>query len=117
MFNLQFNGTVGSAELKKVKDKDLLTFSVAVNTGWGENKKTEWVKCDLWGVRAPKLAQWVQKGTKLIVTGDPKVSAYESKDGQTKASLGCFVKDLDIVTWPEKKEAGAWDSEEVDFKF
>lgn len=43
--------------------RDVLNFSLAVRTGWGEAERTIWYDCSLWGDRAAKLAPYLLKGT------------------------------------------------------
>ena len=54
-------------------------FSLAVNDGFGDNKRTLWFDCSVWGKRGEAIANNVKKGDKLCVTGDLSTREYEGK--------------------------------------
>lgn len=64
-------------------------FGLPVETGYGENKKTAWVTCKIFGDRAEKLAQYVRKGSLVTVTGAFSLDEWE-KDG-VKHSKPCII--------------------------
>lgn len=74
-------GSLGrDAELKITQNGDnILSFSVASNQGYGENKTTNWYRCTLWGKRGASIAQYLTKGTKVSVFGEFSTSEYEGK--------------------------------------
>ena len=96
---LIITGNLGrDAELKTTaSNKQVLTFSIANTVGFGDNKKTTWFRCNLWGARAEKLASHLTKGTKLMISGELQVREYEGKDGSKKTSVEVFVKDLEFI--------------------
>ena len=87
------------AELKSLPSgKNVLEFSIAVNSGCGDNKKTYWWKAKLFGDRAVKLEQYFVKGTKLMLEGVPELREYEAKDGSgKKISPEIFVTDFEFI--------------------
>lgn len=95
------------AELKSLPSgKNVLEFSIAVNSGYGDNKKTYWWKGKLFGDRAAKLAEYFTKGTKLMIEGVPELREYEAKDGSGKRiSAEIFVTDFEFIGG--KKEGGS----------
>ena len=75
------------AELKSLPSgKNVLEFSIAVNSGFGDNKKTYWWKAKLFGDRAAKLAEYFVKGTKLLIEGVPELREYEAKTAAARES-------------------------------
>lgn len=110
-------GNIGNdAELKKVAGTDLAEFSVAVTVGFGEKKKTEWVRCTLWGKRAPGLQPYLTKGTTVAVIGEVSAHAYMSKkDGEAKAELRLRVDQIELLGGGKRGERQAASSEEVPF--
>lgn len=83
--------------------KSVCNFSIGVDVGWGENKKTLWVGCALWGERGEKLAQYLTKGTAVAVAGEIDIRMYETKDGSTKAELTCNVQKVTLLGSGEQK--------------
>lgn len=83
-------GRVGrDAELRITPTGEpVLGFSLATDRGWGDNKRTVWFNCSLWGERAEKLARYITKGTALLVEGEVAARAYLDRDtGEARASL------------------------------
>ena len=66
-----YSGRIGSVdELRYTSDsKPVLGFSLAVDDGYGDNKKTLWVKCAVSGKRAESLAKILQKGMVCFAEG------------------------------------------------
>lgn len=79
--------------------KAVCSFTVAVKAGYGDNEKTERVKCALFGKRAEgKLPQYLVKGQQVVVEGEPSVESWNDKQsGEAKGALSVFVKDLELV--------------------
>ena len=69
--------------------KTTASFSLPVKSGYGENEKTSWVTCKLFGVKAEKLPQYLTKGTKVTVSGEFVLEQWE-KDG-VKHSMPCVI--------------------------
>ena len=91
-------GNIGSdAELRMTKaGKPVCGFSVAMDSGWGDNKKTNWVKCSIWGDRAEKLAPYLLKGGKVTVSGELSTSEWTNKDGELKTDLQLNVREVTL---------------------
>lgn len=93
---LMIAGNVGNVkDLKDVGGDKVLNFSLAVNNGKdrdGEERDPTWYECAVWGKRAEALAPYIEKGTKLAVTGRPSARCYEDK-----AYLGVTVNELTFM--------------------
>lgn len=59
-------------------------WSLAVDSGYGQNKQTLWLDCSLWGKRAEKVAEYITKGSQLGVTGE---LGQREHDGKTYLTL------------------------------
>ena len=82
------------AELKDVKGTAVLEWSMAVTTKGGREETTNWYRCALWGTRGEKVAQYLTKGTALIVTGGLVARDYTTKDGKEGYSLDVRVNEF-----------------------
>ncbi len=71
------------------------TFSLPVESGFGENKKTAWVSCKVLGERAAKLAQYLTKGGQVTVTGTFQLDEWE-KDGVKHSKPVIIVNDIQL---------------------
>jgi single-strand DNA-binding protein len=97
MNTAQFAGRLGrNADLKNTGRDSVCNFSVAVDVGWGDRKKTLWVSCALWGERAEKLAQYLTKGTSVTVSGDVDLRQFDKKDGTAGAEITLNVQRLTL---------------------
>lgn len=73
-------GITRDAEIRQTGNgKSVTGFSVAVDDGWGDNKRTLYFDCGLWGQRGERLAQYLTKGTKVAVTGDFTTREHDGK--------------------------------------
>lgn len=54
-------------------------FSVAVDDGFGQNKRTLFFDCSMWGKRGDALAQHLGKGSQVTVSGDLSTREHEGK--------------------------------------
>lgn len=69
-----------AAELRRTQSGDpVLSFSLAVDDGYGQNKKTIWFDCSVWGKRAQALENHIQKGSALTVSGDLSTREHDGR--------------------------------------
>ncbi len=54
-------------------------FPVAVEERNGQDKRTLWFDCSLWGKRSEALAQYLTKGSRVTVAGDLSTREHEGK--------------------------------------
>ncbi len=83
------------AEVRTVGQNKCASFSIAVDHGFGDNKKTMWIDCAMWGPRGEKLAQYLTKGTIAEISGEPSIRTFES-NGATKAVMQVRVDGLKL---------------------
>lgn len=68
------------AEIRRTGDgTPVLAFSVACDDGWGENKRTIWFDCSLFGKRGEFLGSLLPKGTPVTVAGDLSTREHAGK--------------------------------------
>ena len=81
----------------------VVNFSVAVDTGWGENKKTMWVRCKFFGDRAKKVAEYIKKGDRIGVEGSCELETWD-RDGKAGSAICCNVQNVTLLS--AKAEGG-----------
>ena len=92
------------AELRTTKnDKSVCSFTVACDAGYGENKRTEWIKVAIFGKRADGLHPFLKKGTALTVQGEAKSNGW-TKDGEARSEKEIFA---DKVTLQGSKQGSS----------
>lgn len=89
-------GKVGRDPEKKTTagGKEVTKFSVAIDQGFKENKKTNWFDVVVWGAQAGIVAQYVSKGQQATVTGRFETETYTGKDGATVTKLVVVANDV-----------------------
>lgn len=81
MKSITIAGNIGrDAVLRRTQGGDaVLGFSVAVEERSGQEKRTVWFDCSLWGKRAEALEQYLTKGSKVAVSGDLSTREHDGK--------------------------------------
>lgn len=107
-----FTGNLGSdPEVRATQSGTMITtFSVAATSGWGNNKKTTWVKCALFGKKGGgdthPLTPYLHKGLKVTVSGEIHLSEWDRRDGGKGYTLECAVRDLELPPKAEGQQQG-----------
>jgi single-strand DNA-binding protein len=79
MQNITISGNLGKdAELRTVRDSQVLSFSVGVKNGFGSDAGSVWYRCSLWG-KAAEVFDGLTKGTKVFISGELTHDEYEGK--------------------------------------
>lgn len=73
---------------------NVVNFSVAVTTGYGDKKETHWVECAYWGKGGEAVSSYLKKGQKVVVSGE---AGMKAADGQYPAKLTCRVNSLTLA--------------------
>lgn len=94
-----FTGGLGrDCETRFTPKGDAVTsFSVAVNSGYGDKAVTSWINCNLWGKQAESLAPYLKKGVKVGVSGEFTLRPYTTKEGVEKTSPDVRVNSLTLL--------------------
>lgn len=87
------------AEVKEVKDRKAINFSVAVNEYFkdanGEKlEKSTYYNCTLWRESNVKVSEFLTKGTKVFIEGTPEPEMFKTKEGEVKCSIKILVSNL-----------------------
>lgn len=100
--NCTFSGNLGrDPEVKYFDDgKAVANFSIAVE---GRKGQTLWMTVKVWNRPAQVIADYVRKGSKIIVNGELQEETWE-KDGQQKSRMVLNCQNFTLLD--AKKEAG-----------
>ncbi len=71
--------------------KEVLSFSLAVDSGYGEKKKTDFITCVAWEGTAKFISQWFRKGSLLLVEGALRTRKYTDKSGNNRTATEVLV--------------------------
>lgn len=87
------SGNIGKGEVRVTPNgKTVCNFSIADQLGFGDDAKTQWWECSLWGKRAEneKLTSLLVKGSRVTVMGEAELIPA----GEYPAKLKLFVQDI-----------------------
>lgn len=79
------------------------TFTIANNIGYGEDQKTNFINCVLFGDRVESLVQYLVKGCKVLVEGELAIEQYEVND-EKRYTTKVYVKSLEIEKFKEPED-------------
>ena len=99
MNNWNFTGRLAKdAETKFLQTGDaIVNFSCAVDSGYGDKKKTTWPNCAMFGKRGEAVAPYLLKGTQVAISGELTNREYTDKEGNKRYSLDVRVNDLTLL--------------------
>lgn len=81
--------------------KAVTGFSAAFDTGWGDKKQTTWLDVSGWGERYEKVAQYLTKGSQVLLEGDIGTREH---DGKTYLTL--TLSDLKLIGGRQEGQGG-----------
>lgn len=84
--------------------KAVLSNSVAVDDGFGDNKKTYFLPIVAWEKQAELLANYTAKGHRIGVTGKMTSRDYEDKQGNKRTVIEILVDSYNGIDLLEKRQ-------------
>ena len=78
-----------------------MTFTIAVDDGFGDNKQTYFIQCELWGKRAESLFDYMVKGVQVGIEGKLVTGNYENKDGKKIYFTTVNIRDITLLSKPK----------------
>lgn len=92
------------AELRMTQSgKNVTTFGIAVDDGFGENKQTYFFNVTVWGKSAEAVANYTHKGSKVAVSGKLTSRSYEDRNGNKRTAIEVVADALGGVEFLENK--------------
>lgn len=91
-------GNVGKDAVLRVtpNGKHIASFSLPAKSGFGDNEKTSWLQCRMFGAMAEKLSAGILKGAKVTVTGEFVLEEWTKDDGTKVSTPTILVRDIDL---------------------
>lgn len=74
--------------------KAVTSFSVAVDNGYGDNKKTSFIDCVAWEKRAETICKTLKKGSLIGIEGRIETRNYEDKNGNNRKAVEIVISDF-----------------------
>ncbi len=107
MNTVNISGRLGK-EVEETKTETGIStckFSIAVNKGYGENKKTHWIECVAWRSTADYLFNYARKGDLLEITGELTTNNYKNKNGENVYRTYVTCNKVELYSNKPKQES------------
>lgn len=97
------------------------SFALAVDSGYGDNKRTDFINVVVWGKQGENCSQYLSKGKLAAVDGRLQIRQYDDKDGNKRYATEVVANQVVFLS-PKSDSAGAdsldatpadWSSEEA----
>lgn len=83
-------------ELRETKSSTpVCSFSVAVDNGYGENKKTDFINCVAWKSTAEFISRYFTKGQMIALSGRISTRTWDD-NGTTRYATEVSVREVDF---------------------
>lgn len=83
----------------------IIKFSIAINQGYGDEQKTDYVNCITWRKQAENLSKYCTKGSKIAIEGRLQSYSYEDNNGDKKYGMQVVAETITFLN--NKKETYA----------
>ncbi len=85
------------------------SFSIAINSGSGENQTTDFINCVAWNKTAEFVNKYFSKGRMIVVIGRIQSRSWEGQDGKKNYATEVVVNE--VAFGDSKKETDTADNE------
>jgi single-strand DNA-binding protein len=69
-------------------------FTLAVDRGFGEDKKTDFIPCVIFGKQAETIGKFVTKGTLILISGTLQTKSWEDKEGNKRTGFEVLAQEF-----------------------
>lgn len=95
-----FNGIgriVNNLELRNTNNgNSVCQFTIAINEGYGEKERTDFIDCVAWNKRAESICKYCDKGVKVAIEGKLQTDTYE-KEGKKIKTTKVLVNEITFI--------------------
>ena len=89
---------VKDAEIRHTDSgKAVTSFTIAVDNGHGDNKKTDFINCVAWEKTAEFIKNWFGKGRMIAIVGRISTRTYESQDSKKNYVTEVVVNEVSFA--------------------
>lgn len=82
-------------------------FSLAIDDGYGEKKKTNFPNIVAFGKTAESCEKFLSKGRLVCVQGKLQTGSYKNKEGATVYTTDVVADRVEFLEWGDKGESAA----------
>lgn len=74
--------------------KPVCSFTVAVDNGYGEDKKTDFIDCVAWNKTAEFVSKYFAKGRMIVLIGRIATRSWDGSDGKKRYATEVVVSEV-----------------------
>ena len=78
-------------------------FSVAVSSGYGDSKRTDWLNVVAFRGTAESCSKYLHKGDPVAITGKIQTGSYENKEGRKVQTFDIIADEVQFL--PKRQQA------------
>jgi len=78
--------------------KQVVNFTVCCDSGYGDNKRTEFVKCVAWEKLAGVCSEYLSKGSMVFIKGEMRTRKYQDQSGNDRFITEISVRDMKMLS-------------------
>lgn len=78
-------------------------FCVAVDGGYGENKRTDFINCIVFGDKAENMEKFTGKGCRVLVDGKIQTGSYQKNDGTKVYTIDVIADRVEYIDFKDKQ--------------
>ena len=86
-------------------DIAVVSFSLAVNSGYGDKQKASFVDCVAWRSTAAFICKYFAKGQEMNLVGSLQTRTYEDRNGNTRKATEVVAREVDFCGPKASQEA------------
>ena len=78
-------------------------FSIAINSGYGDNERTDYPNIVVFGKQAENCEKYLTKGRLVAVNGRIQTGSYQNKDGNTVYTTDVVASRVEFLEWGDRQ--------------
>lgn len=96
-------------------EKAVCNFTLAVDSGFGDNKRTDFINIVVWGKQGETCSQYLAKGKLAAVDGRLQVRSYDGKDGNKRYAHEVVADGVRFLSPKDDNEPAPWPADDEPF--
>lgn len=73
-------------------------FTVAASVGYGDYKRTEFVRVAAWNGLGETCMKFLRKGSKVYISGTPTVNTYVNSNGEAAGNIELRLEEVEFLS-------------------
>lgn len=82
------------------------SYTVAINTGYGEKQQTDFINVTTWGKSGEFVSNYFKKGQAIGIVGRLRSNNYEDSNGNKRYSTEVVTEDIEFIGTKNEKQNG-----------